>query len=120
MRKIKNYVQIFKSIADESRLRILLMLRVRPLCVCELYVALDIALSTLSAHLKILKNADLVEDNKDGRWVTYKLTEKKPFRDILIKALERYLEKDITFINDRTTISRLTREQCALKVRERV
>ena len=62
-------LHIFKALGDENRLRILLMLRQRPLCVCEIHEVLDIALSTLSAHLKHMKNTGLIEDEKDGRWV---------------------------------------------------
>jgi ArsR family transcriptional regulator len=112
-----DYVPVFKALGDEKRLRILLMLRVRPLCVCELCEALEIPLSTLSAHLKILKHAGVVEDIKEGRWVIYKLSEEKHLLTELFNILEADLKDKTQFHKDRAVISRITRELCSLKLR---
>ena len=69
------FLNIFKALSDENRFRILLMLKQRPLCVCEMHEVLHIALSTISAHLKLMKNTGLIKDEKDGRWVIYRLSE---------------------------------------------
>jgi len=111
------YINIFKALGDENRLRILLMLKQRPLCVCEIHEVLNIALSTLSSHLKLMKNAGLITDEKDGRWVIYSLSE-NPYVGELLDTLEKQLIFDSTIENDRAVISRLTRELCAAKLKE--
>ena len=55
------------------RLRILAMLRDGELCVCQMTALLELATSTVSAHLADLKRAGLVSERKDGRWVFYRL-----------------------------------------------
>lgn len=64
-------------------LRILLMLKTRPLCVCEMDEVLNIVLSTISLHLKLMKSIGLLEDEKEGRWVVYKLAKNNIFFDEL-------------------------------------
>lgn len=64
---------LFQALADEKRLRILSLLGTGEHCVCELTEALDVGQSLLSFHLKTLKDAGLVTDRRDGRWVHYSL-----------------------------------------------
>lgn len=66
-------VKRFKALADETRLRILGMLLDGERCVCDLTAALDAGQSLLSHHLKTLKDAGLVSDRRDGRWVHYSI-----------------------------------------------
>ena len=66
-------LNITKALADENRLRIIAALEGRELCVCQLIELLDLAPSTVSKHLSVLKNADLTESRKDGRWMYYRL-----------------------------------------------
>jgi ArsR family transcriptional regulator len=63
----------FHALSDETRLEIIDRLRGGERCVCELTDDLDAAQSRLSFHLKTLKDADLVTDRRDGRWVYYTL-----------------------------------------------
>ena len=67
------YVSIIRALGDENRLRILMALRHRPLCVCEITTLLGLAASTTSKHLFILRQARLIESIKNGRWVYYRL-----------------------------------------------
>ncbi len=71
-----NHVKLFKALADKNRLRILKMLEVRPLCVCEIREILDLANSTVSQHLSILRDADFIYDIKDNKWVNYHLNKR--------------------------------------------
>lgn len=64
---------VFQALSDEKRLRILGLLAGGEQCVCELTEALDLPQSLLSFHLKTLKEAGLVADRRDGRWVHYSL-----------------------------------------------
>ena len=63
----------FHALSDETRLQLLELLRDGEQCVCDLTGALDAAQSRLSFHLKTLKDAGLVTDRKQGRWVYYAL-----------------------------------------------
>ena len=69
--------RFFKALADETRLRILGLLKVREMCVCEVMVALDLTQPTASHHLGLLENAGLVKDRKEGKWVFYSLANPK-------------------------------------------
>jgi len=64
-------LQRFQAVAEETRLRILRLLTGGERCVCDLQDDLDAAQSRLSFHLKKLKDAGLVTDRRDGRWVYY-------------------------------------------------
>lgn len=63
----------FHALSDPLRLKILDLLRDRELCVCDLRDRLDIAQSKLSFHLKTLKEANLVRNRQEGRWIYYSL-----------------------------------------------
>ena len=64
---------LFHALSDETRLAILDMLRGGEQCVCDLQDALGAAQSRLSFHLKVLKDAGLVTDRREGRWSYYTL-----------------------------------------------
>jgi ArsR family transcriptional regulator len=65
--------ELFHALSDRTRLSILQRLRFGERCVCDLTDALDAAQSRLSFHLKVLKEAGLVTDRRDGRWMYYTL-----------------------------------------------
>ena len=66
-------VDLFHALSDETRLEIIELLRKGERCVCELTDTLDAAQSRLSFHLRVLRDAGIVRDRKDGRWVHYEL-----------------------------------------------
>jgi len=66
-------VRLFHALSDETRLSILKRLRHGERCVCELTDVLDAAQSRLSFHLRVLKEAGLVTDRREGRWMYYTL-----------------------------------------------
>lgn len=68
-------VDTYKALGHPARLRILAMLRGGELCVCQITAILGLAASTVSAHLAELRRAGLVEEQKEGRWVRYRLRE---------------------------------------------
>lgn len=74
--------RVFKAAGHPARLRILGMLRQGGLCACQITAVLELAASTVSAHLADLKRAGLVAEHKDGRWVRYSLA-----ADTLARAL---------------------------------
>ncbi|MBN1349310.1 winged helix-turn-helix transcriptional regulator [candidate division KSB1 bacterium] len=66
-------VKLFKALGDKNRIRIVKMLQQKDLCVCEITAILELATSTVSKHLSILKDANLIGDHKKGKWVEYYL-----------------------------------------------
>lgn len=70
---MKSALKIFKALADPTRLRILLLLRARRLCVCELVFVLKMEQSRVSHQLRVLREAGLVEDEREGRWIVYRV-----------------------------------------------
>jgi len=71
--KRERAVQIFHALSDDTRLGILEKLRGGEQCVCDLQDGLDAAQSRLSFHLRVLKDAGLVSDRKEGRWSYYSI-----------------------------------------------
>ncbi|KXK51693.1 MAG: ArsR family transcriptional regulator [Chlorobi bacterium OLB5] len=103
---LKKQSGIFKALSDPSRLRILKMLQIKPLCVCEITEILGLAASTVSKHLTILKKAGFIEDFKDGKWINYSL--KKAISEPEVYSLFSYLyfilENDLKIKEDRTKL----------------
>jgi ArsR family transcriptional regulator, arsenate/arsenite/antimonite-responsive transcriptional repressor len=70
---IARSARLFHALSDETRLSIIQRLRLGERCVCDLTDAMDAAQSRLSFHLKVLKEAGLVTDRREGRWMYYTL-----------------------------------------------
>ena len=69
------FLNITKALAEENRVRILLALEVEELCVCQIIELLELAPSTVSKHMSVLRQARLVDSRKDGRWMYYRLAD---------------------------------------------
>ena len=69
-------VNATRALAHPARLRIVAMLRSGELCVCQVTAVLGLAPSTVSAHLKELRNAGLVTERRDGRWAYLSLADR--------------------------------------------
>ena len=70
---MKDFLNITKALADESRLRMLMALQEGELCVCQITELMGLAMSPVSKHLSILYQAGLVNARKEGRWMYYSL-----------------------------------------------
>ena len=93
--KLKDSKVIFNALADETRLRILNLLNVGELCVCDIIKILKAPQSKVSRHLAYLRRAGLVEGRKDGLWMHYRLS--KPASKmcaVLLKAVSCCSESD--------------------------
>jgi ArsR family transcriptional regulator len=90
-------VRLFHALSDETRLAVIDMLRGGERCVCDLQGTLDAAQSRLSFHLKVLKDAGLVTDRREGRWSYYSLNPDRvdqaiaSLRDLTTPTVERGL-----------------------------
>ena len=80
----REFLNVVKALADESRVRALLALRQKELCVCQLIEFLGLAPSTVSKHMSILKQARLVDSRKNGRWIYYRIADD----DVPVEARE--------------------------------
>lgn len=65
--------QLFRALADQTRLRLVALLSPGELCVCHLAEALDLSQPMISRHLGILKNAGVVKTRRQGSWIYYQL-----------------------------------------------
>ena len=74
MTPLARTIQLQKALAHPMRLRIVAMLQDGPLCGCQISTVVKLAASTVSEHLAELRKAGLVAEEKEGRWVEYRLT----------------------------------------------
>ena len=87
---MQEILTIFKALSEETRLRILKLLENGELCVCDIVAALDTIQPKVSFHLSALKEAGLIKDRKQGKWVHYRMNDSDMFRRfLLLSALER-------------------------------
>lgn len=82
------------------------MLQTKPLCVCEITNVLGLATSTVSQHLKLLKEAGFVLEEKDGKWVNYSINPQPndPRITSLLTALDYWIADESTIISDKKKI----------------
>lgn len=74
---MKEELNLFRALSDETRLRITVLLSKKELCVCQLEWALGLTQAKVSRHLTVLKNAGLVKDRREGLWIFYSLSKPK-------------------------------------------
>ncbi len=67
---------IFKAFCDENRIRIIKLLRSGEKCACKLLEEINVTQPTLSHHMKILCDAEIVIGRKEGKWTHYSISEK--------------------------------------------
>ncbi|MBN1154287.1 winged helix-turn-helix transcriptional regulator [candidate division KSB1 bacterium] len=103
--------RLFKSLSDKNRIRILKMLEERPLCVCEIKSILGLATSTTSKHLSILKDAQLIFEQKEHKWVNYHLN--RASQHVYIKAIlpliRSWLNDDPIILKDKQQVKNIDR-----------
>ena len=70
---MKEFIRMMKAMSDPNRVRIIKLLQRKELCVCELTELLGLAQSTVSKHLRLLDDAELIESRRDGAWIIYRI-----------------------------------------------
>jgi ArsR family transcriptional regulator len=81
---------LFKALSDETRLRILALLKEGELCVCDIAETLEMTQPNISFHLGMMKEAGIIKDRKNGRWIHYSLDDSDMFiRFLLFGIFER-------------------------------
>ncbi|BCS97706.1 hypothetical protein DSLASN_33380 [Desulfoluna limicola] len=93
---MKPFIKVMKALSDPSRVKIIKALQHRSLCVCELREALGLAQSTVSKHLKVLEEAELVSFEKDGLWVNFQLNDRpdNAYATAMLEQVSEWLETD--------------------------
>jgi len=121
---IKQTVDIFKALSDETRLRILhLFIKSgEELCVCELTDSLEVTQYNVSRHLKVLATAGLLEREKEGRWVYFRLAQ--PSDAVLHHVLQAVgalsddvTTRDLTELQQRLTLR--TNGRCTIGIQKK-
>lgn len=109
---MRTFIKVMKALSDPNRVKIIKLLQVKSMCVCELQAALDIAQPTVSKHLKILEEAGLVEYCKDGLWVNYFLAGDRgnPYAVTMLDHLRDWLGKDPDIVELTGKVPLLRRE----------
>ncbi len=108
---MEDKTKIFKALSDINRLRILKALQARSLCVCEIKELLGLANSTVSQHLKILKESGFILEEKDGKWVNYMINQRPDDQRInsILASLDFWISDEQIIINDKKKIAGLDR-----------
>jgi len=77
---------VFRALSDFENLRILMLLKKREMCVCELMVALNMKQPAVSYHLRLLREKGLIKSIRKGRWIFYSIADRK-----LLKVIEKVI-----------------------------
>jgi len=111
---MKTTAEIFKSLEDQNRLRILaLLLEVKELCVCDIIATLQIPQSTVSRQLSILKKAGWLSDRKEALWVYYSIScRPPPLLQSLLPIIHHFLRDSEIARSDLATLTKHTHEKC--------
>jgi ArsR family transcriptional regulator len=114
---MKAFTKVMRALSDPNRVKIIKLLQQKSMCVCELQAALQIAQPSVSKHLKILEEADLVDYQKDGLWVNYYLTDgkKSPYAASVLGNLKHWLEDDPEIVDLVQKVPFLNREELTAK-----
>ena len=111
-----DFLTMTKALTDENRIRILMALRGRELCVCQITGFLDLSPSTTSKHLSILRQARLIDSRKNGKWVYYSLMDKSiptaPVQETL-RILQNSLKDDPMVREDEERIRQILQREAA-------
>jgi ArsR family transcriptional regulator, arsenate/arsenite/antimonite-responsive transcriptional repressor len=112
MNNLEKLEKIFKAMSDKNRIRILKMLQRKSLCVCEITDMLKLATSTVSKHLSILRDAGLISDWKDGKWINYKLNTESADSMVLNSLLfvSIQIEDDVIVKEDKKQADKVDRK----------
>jgi len=113
---MREFMNVVKALADENRVRALLALCQRELCVCQIIELLGLAPSTVSKHMSILKQARLVDSRKNGRWIYYRLADE----DVPVEAKEALVWAGKTLSSDPQTCRDDARLEQILKLEPEV
>ena len=108
---MKKLANIIKALSDETRLRVIKLLEERELCVCELIQVLDMSQPRISRHLSVLRNAGLVDDRREGKWVYYSLCNRTDNEEVktILKTMSKLANEDSAVKQDKKKLKKAVR-----------
>ena len=112
-----DFLSITRALTDENRVRILMALREREMCVCQVTGFLDLSPSTTSKHLSILRQARLIESRKKGKWVYYTVADMPGATSAVREAVAwvgKTLENDPIIREDQRRIHEILAREASL------
>ena len=113
---MREYLRVMKAAADGTRVKILKMLQHRELCVCEMQSVLGISQPSVSRHLRLLEEADLVRSEKDGMWSNFRLArpeECNAYSEVILDQLRGWLQDDPVVVSLLERVQTVDRATCA-------
>lgn len=108
---LRDLERVIKALADKNRLRILKMLQQRDMCVCEIREVLGLSQPSVSKHLKILKDAGIIEDDQKGLWTNYSINSHNDYARSLSRLVKGWLDQDKIIQNDLRQAKNADREK---------
>lgn len=108
---MRDLEQILKVLADKNRMRIIKLLERRKMCVCELTFILGIKQPSVSRHLKKLRESGIIQEEKNGYWTDYYLTNKnRRYAQLLTRSFKSWLNDDPVIKTDLSKLNKAKRE----------
>ena len=106
---MREIIDITKALSDPNRVKALMLLTDGPLCVCQIIEMLGLAPSTTSKHMSILRQAGLVEADKQGRWIHYRLAGRTALPSVrkAIRWITSELADDVQTQRDQSKLKKL-------------
>ncbi|HDD56835.1 MAG TPA: transcriptional regulator [Nitrososphaeria archaeon] len=85
--RLRRAAKVFEALSNFENLKILMLLRKREMCVCELMMALNMKQPAVSYHLRLLHERGLVKSTRRGKWIFYSIADRK-----LLRVIEKVTE----------------------------
>jgi len=114
---MKELVEVFKALSDETRIRILKLLENEELCVCEIMEVLDMIQSRISRHLDILRRAGFLSARREKKWMIYgwNKTRVNPYHTPIQEMLRLWLTDDEIVKKDKEKLKKVKAEGVRFK-----
>ncbi len=99
---VNKHLKVFKALGDRTRLRIVMMLQIRPMYVCEIRSIIGTSMSTISNHLKIMTDAEIVISHKEERYVIYELNKSDSLIAKILNIINEISDEEIEKDREKT------------------
>ncbi len=107
---MRKKIDVLKAVSESNRIRILMLLKQKHLCVCEITSILGLNTSTISSHLSILKNAGFIIDEKEGKWINYKINDEiDEYNSTVLELISNYFSNEPQLLKDIAQIENANR-----------
>ncbi|MDO9574737.1 MAG: metalloregulator ArsR/SmtB family transcription factor [Candidatus Contubernalis sp.] len=101
-----NLLTFLKIISDETRLRIIMLLNKKELCVCEICDILNLSQPKVSRHLTKLRDTGFVKNDREGQWIFYCLNMEDELMKDIVKKIEENIDSFSALKNDKLMLAK--------------